>query len=448
MSTFTPSNGCCDNSNVDSVAIKQLQSQIDSLIAAVDNLNADLASHEQSLVSSVDTHGVNTKYGNVLGAISRLEATVDSLASTEYVDDSVAGLASTSYVDTAVAGKATSASVAELAGTVASNKDSVDGDIATLTDSIRQLQAAVATLQSYSDEINADFLRINKVILAVTKFVNYTDFTKIDPVGLVYTDVEGIRYYIFGKLSDDWTQSNYTPARGNLSKPATIYLKYQNTNGFDAVINAVCTETADGYAGSMTATVSKGSFTWEGLSFHLLESTSYDEGKHVIYTAFTCAQSLPEYIAGGLAENMIYAWGTDFVPLYNPTSVMPVEAIVCTAEIPYSSNAVTVMSDIVVNNITFTQLPTYEEGENSYPMISLKQLAEFLPIGLCMNMWLNPPSAVNIPAGWLACDGRTIANIDELTADEKATLSRMLGSTTLPVADNMIVLAYYPFARS
>jgi len=448
MSTFTPSNGCSEITGNNSVLIAQLERQVKDLQDSLNNVNATLSG--EIAATAADIESVEASLQNTINSIS---ATVTAITNTKQ-DKLTANVdyATPASVQNAVAPKADSTIVDTLSTRVTNNKTASDNQYQELLRLIGDLQERATELESYSEKLRLNnseyYLKLNEAILGLIKFVNYTDFTQIDPTQLVYTDVNGIRYYIFGQLSNDWQHSSYTPAKGNLSKAATIYLKYQNTRGFDAVINATCTETATGYAGSLNATVSKGRYTWDGLAFHLLESTTYDEGKRVIYLAFTCTNSLPEYVAGGLAESSIYVWGIDFIPIGDASSVMPVEAVIKTAEIPYASDSVTVMSDFVANTISFTQVPTLVEGEDSYIMISQKQLSALIPIGLCMNMWLNPPSAITIPEGWLACDGRNIADIKELSTVEKNILAQRIGSDKLPEADNMIILAYYPFARS
>lgn len=448
MSTFTPSNGCSESTGNNSVLIAQLEKQVKDLQDSLNNVNATLSGEIAATAADIDVVAADLQ-----NTINGIVATVTALTNTKQ-DKLTANVdyATPASVQNAVAPKADTSAVDTLSLRVTNNKTTSDSHYQELLHLIGDLQERATELESYSEKLRLNnseyYLKLNEAILGLIKFVNYTDFTQIDPTQLVYTDVNGIRYYIFGQLSNDWQHSNYTPVNGNLAKAATVYLKYQNTRGFDAVINATCTETATGYAGSITATVSKGRYTWDGLAFHLLESTTYNEGKRVIYLAFTCTNSLPEYVAGGLAESSIYVWGIDFIPIGDASSVMPVEAVIKTAEIPYASDSVTVMSDFVASSISFTQVPTLVEGNDSYIMISQKQLSALIPVGLCMNMWLNPPSAVTIPEGWLVCDGRNIADIKELSTAEKNILAQRIGSDKLPEADNMIILAYYPFARS
>lgn len=448
MSTFTPSNGCSESTGNNSVLIAQLEKQVKDLQDSLNNVNAALSGEIAAAAADIDVVAADLQ-----NTINGIVATVTALTNTKQ-DKLTANVdyATPASVQNAVAPKADTSTVDTLSLRVTNNKTTSDSHYQELLHLIGDLQERATELESYSEKLRLNnseyYLKLNEAILGLIKFVNYTDFTQIDPTQLVYTDVNGIRYYIFGQLSNDWQHSNYTPANGNLAKAATVYLKYQNTRGFDAVINATCTETATGYVGSITATVSKGRYTWDGLALHLLESTTYNEGKRVIYLAFTCTNSLPEYVAGGLAESSIYVWGIDFIPIGDASSVMPVEAVIKTAEIPYASDSVTVMSDFVASSISFTQVPTLVEGNDSYIMISQKQLSALIPVGLCMNMWLNPPAAVTIPEGWLACDGRNIADIKELSTVEKNILAQRIGSDKLPEADNMIILAYYPFARS
>lgn len=68
------------------------------------------------------------------------------------------------------------------------------------------------------------------------------------------------------------------------------------------------------------------------------------------------------------------------------------------------------------------------------------------PIGLIASWWIdaNP----DIPEGWYKCDGRRITDLSDMSATEKARLATVLGNEDrIPVADNMIILGYYPFAR-
>ena len=463
MSTFTPNNGYGEVGGNVAKDITELKAAVEALYTSVTTLNQELGAHTSQYVSNVDVHGVNSKFDNLLNTINidieRLSQRITSLGESKQDAFDLTEYAKTSQLNS----KANSSTVTALRETVEDNYTALHDIDESLASQITALQAAIATLSSYTTEMPLNnietFLKLNKVVLATAKLAKHADFTDIRPTHLVYTEFNGEKYYIIGRLSNDWSDSIYKPLGTNQSKPATIYLKYVNTNGFDAVINAVCSETdASGYTGSICATVTKGASTWRELAFHLLESTQAN-GKRDVYLAFSCLQSLPEYVQGDnivddgtsatLTHSTIFAWGIDFEPLYDtPGSLLlPAEDIVCTAIIPYESEAVTVMSDVVANNIKFTSLPTYEEDTNSYLMISSQQVEALFPVGLCMNMWLNPESAVTIPEGWLRCDGREIANISEMTTAEKQRLVTNLGSTTLPVADNMIVLAYYSFAR-
>lgn len=447
MSTFTPNNGCAESPVGYGVTVQQLKEQVQNLTSAVNNIAASMSESDTQ-----HDNRITELSAELSNHVSRINAAITTLTnSKQNTLEAGVDYATPVTVQSAVTNKADVAEVNTLQEQVASNTQTAIRNKAELLTLISSLQNTVSELTSYSERLHLnnveDYLKLNHAILGVYKAVNYVDFTKIDPTYLVYTDVGGIRYYIFGQLSDNWQHSDYVPAAGNRAKPATIYLKYQNTAGFDAVINAVCTETAHGYNGSITATVSKARYTWEGLAFHLLESTSFDNGRRVIYLAFTCTQSLPEHVAGGLARPAIYAWGTDFIPLKNGSSIMPIETVVKTAVIPFASDAVTVMSDIVINNMTFTQLPEYVEDEKRYILLSAKQLDTLMPVGICMNMWLEPRNHGAIPEGWHACDGMSINDITELTNAEKQHLTERLGSSTLPVADNMIVLCYYACAR-
>lgn len=78
--------------------------------------------------------------------------------------------------------------------------------------------------------------------------------------------------------------------------------------------------------------------------------------------------------------------------------------------------------------------------------ITVNAVKKTSPIGLIASWWVdaNP----NIPEGWYKCDGRRIIDLSDMSATEKARLATVLGNEDrIPVADNMIILGYYPFAR-
>jgi len=75
----------------------------------------------------------------------------------------------------------------------------------------------------------------------------------------------------------------------------------------------------------------------------------------------------------------------------------------------------------------------------------LESVKYSIPIGLITNYWLD--QSVAVPEGWCPCDGRSVRSISAMSREEQSRLINILHTAELPIADNMIILCYYPFAR-
>lgn len=450
MSTFT-NGSCCSGGGSSAIDIKiaSLIAQVSALNDALTTLSNTVNTHTASTVTSLDVHGVNTKYSDVLTSIVSINNSISNILSNK--QDNMTAVHTltedgTGYYNTP---KSIKDAIDAINTTVADKQDSLvafdnadnydswqnyhsdsfvtpAGIKEALDNQINLLATRLDTIDSYLSD-DGVITSLQHTLYALINVRQTIDFTNIDKTTAVPITIDGVKYYIFAELSNDWSQSSFAPADNNKMKAGTIYVKYQDTDGFDAVIDATVSRTSEGLSGALTATVSKAAGTWAGLSFSILGSTSAT-GTSVAYLAFTCDNTF----ASGTD---LYVWGIDYKPVTS-TSIQLSVALITTAEMSTDSAAATLMSDLVVSNMDFTERPTY----NGDALASVADMKGLLPLG-SMVMWWSEQVAV--PAGWSACDGKTVTQATQTTEQADALKVALGNSDNLPIADNTIMLCYY-----
>lgn len=507
MSTFTEFNGPQQGMPGPTL------SQLTALIEAYNKLSVQLQTHVEKSVSQVtDVHNVKTYVDSVKDAIT---ATY-----TAYINNIINGINDQiSIINSALDNRVSTLTFESAISTINShiadlqtlcNTFAVEDDVQDKLDRITATVEAVRhDLTSFTqmfdtledDELGLDEdLRVDGKVTAQLNVLNKVDFTSWAEFQAPYAGTGGLEagtqgVYVLGCLSENWDDDPNAPI-SNKYKPARIYVKYFNSEPFDAIIDVAVVQRDNTFAGSLTAKVAKVSGTWKDMAFHIVHGTG-TQGQDTVDKMYLCIS------AKGLAvsnENGTYSVtqatfkvaGENFCAvgqegyvrpngmLHNITTVkIGTEAASITAIDKFSANSFAVYAeslntlyDLAGNKIFDIQTLDVPEGtevvthrymfigNNNYDkvmfttrpylvtddgqgnvqeskLITAKEAINVtVPIG-GMIKWLGQTP----PEGYLLCDG------SQVLASEYPELANVLGSTglyvTLPNETYAIIRANY-----
>lgn len=500
MSTFTQFNGPQGSSGPST-------KDITALIDAYNQLSIKLTAHIEALAPTDSTvHGI---VNYVTDIKTQLETLIGAKAGNSDLKDvrTIAEAAATqSELNSAVqnlnnliAGKASVEDIESKADTT--DITAIKKDIETLTSTLNALDEA---WKAYSAHVTDSTIKLafNCAIESATfiigkiKAFKVIDFTKWAHFSAPFAGTGGISdtstngVFILGCLSLNWEEDQHAPDEEHSHKAARAYIKYVNSNPFDAICDMVVTKTDKGYVGLLTVHLAKKAGTWPGLAFHLLLGTN---SKHTecVYLAVS-AEGLSS-TSGDYSNTNFRACGENFLPVGEDGYVTPSGMLNGITSTVIGTNASSIISidkllpgqiwssnyfdadgysllkviskidpddkttyrqvfigNVNHNEITFVRRPSMiiedEDGEQKQEYFITKQdvINSVIPIGSIIR-WapVNENGKLkNIPAGYLACDGSQISNADY------PELCKLLGfdengMSTLPSEDHSIIKAVY-----
>lgn len=500
MSTFTQWNGpqCASGPST---------KDITDLINAYNNLSVKLTAHIEALApTDSSVHGIVnyvTDIRNELVALIGGKASNEALDSVRTTANSAATQASLNNainsMNTLIAGKASNEALNAKADKTTTT--ALANEIATLSTLVDNLRSAWSAFDSHYVDNTTELafncaIRSAEYIIGKIKAHKYVDFTRwsifsapFAGTGALYdTSTNGA--FILGCLSLNWEDDPNKPAEDYAHKAARAYVKYVNSNPFDAICDMTATKTDDGYVGSLTVHVTKKADTWEDLAFHLIVGTN-NEHEECVYLAVS-AKGLST-TSGDYSNTDFRACGINFLPVGEAGYVTPSGMLrgITTAYVGAEAESLvsvdklrltemrtdnyydgsgfnlfrvikTVDPDtgIITRQVLvgdehyadyiFKKRPSMilenEQGQEEYGYFITSQdiINMTMPLGAIIRWPLvNPDESLrDIPEGYLACDGTQISEIDY------PDLCALLGVdgngyATLPTENRSIIRATY-----
>ena len=376
MSAFTPWNGPQQYSGPSTKDITEL-------INAYNNLSRELAAHVNALApTDTSVHGIVnyvTDIKNELNALLAGKASVMALDEVRNTANAAATQSSLSQavssLNSLIAGKADS----ELLGT---KTDKVTTEA---------MQRAIETLSSLLDGLRAEWenldshLLINDTTIAVDCAIKTTqyiigklkayksiDFTKWAHFAAPFAgtgsleDTSNNGAFILGCMSLDWSDDPNAPAEAYAHKAARAYIKYVNSNPFDAICDMTATKTDEGYIGSLTVHVTKKANTWPDLAFHLIVGTNsaHEECVYLAVSSRGLASSSGDY-----SNTNFRACGENFIPVGEEGYVTPTGMLHGVTSAPIGTGTSSIVS---VDNIRLSSMNSdaYRDSEG-YNLLSV-----------------------------------------------------------------------------
>lgn len=500
MSAFTPFNGPQCNSGPSTRDITQL-------IEAYNQLSVKLNAHiEATAPTDSAVHGI-VNYVNSIR--TQLEAIIAVKAPTTALNE----------VRTIAENAATQSALSQAVNTLNSLiADKADANaLAAKTDKVttEAMQRAIETIAALLDDLRVEWenldshLLINDTTIAVDcaiksaayiigqlKVYKSIDFTKWAHFAAPFAgtgsleDTSNNGAFILGCMSLDWSDDPNAPAEAYAHKAARAYIKYVNSNPFDAICDMTATKTDEGYVGSLTVHVTKKADTWPDLAFHLIVGTNstHEECVYLAVSSRGLASSSGDY-----SNTNFRACGENFLPVgvegyITPTGMLHgvtsapvgtgVSSIVSIDNVRLSSmnsdayrdsqgyNLLSVVHSTdpdtgLPYNELFVGDPHYdayifrkrpamvlqdEHGQNvlGYFVTAQDIVNATLPIGAIIGWPLQNPdhSLRDIPEGFLdITNGGTINNTDYPVLAEMLGVDAH-GEAQLPVQTNSIIKAY------
>lgn len=438
-----------------STSIRTLQQQVDlligqvtTLISTTNDLGGNLANHiNANVVSGEDVHRVNDKYNSIFESLRSIQSAINNL---EYSKQN--NMVAAPYPSQAGEGyyftpATITAHLDEIFQSLNNKQDALQVDTVPTAGHGIGYYVTSAGVKTALDTLETELLEeAHKHVQVVWQVpANPYDRMTILYIGETFGNFVNGNTYCW---IDRWlnvSQVQYT----EVTIPAGKYVKVNNWY----VGGAPWTTTLDGV-------------------FQCLDST----GNTILYAALgrpsnlslypNVVYSLNDYIKVGYVRD----YGTQTL---RSTVIANISDGNITIRVPsYSlgikegtfdiNNQVTIIGETppkpVTNNkyvLKTTVTASQSESEPNYISYSwevdtsdtiIEAVYKTSPIGLIASWWIdaNP----NIPEGWYKCDGRRITDLSDMSATEKARLATVLGNEDrIPVADNMIILGYYPFAR-
>lgn len=204
----------------------------------------------------------------------------------------------------------------------------LEGDYASAAQDIKALKQMLDGLKhTVESSPDGDILMLESVLssakhlLGILHACNYIDFTKWARITVTQyagtgssedTGTEGL--YLLGRLSDRWDDDGIAPA----PKSCRAYIKYINSEPFDAVVDVTVTEGMPDRSAAIHALVSRKSTSyWKSLKFHVVHATASGKGAGGYYLAMSSvhANSHPASLSMYMAGINIIPLGMEGAPL-------------------------------------------------------------------------------------------------------------------------------------
>ncbi len=500
MSTFTQFNGPQGSSGPsakDTLA----------LIEAYNNLSMKLAAHIEAVSPSDTTvHGIASYVKDIK---SQLEALIGAKATTEAL---TAVKTTADAAATKVALNEAVAHMEELIAAKASNSALDEkADKTTTTALNNQITALVTVVDNFKAEYEAYAAHITDettllafdcaiktatYLIGKIKAFKVIDFTKWAHFSAPFAgtgslpDTSTNGAFIIGCLSLDWSDDEDAPAEEYAHKAARAYVKYVNSNPFDAICDMVVTKTDEGYVGSLTVHLAKKAGTWADLAFHLILGTN---SKHTECVYLAVSSKGLASTSSDFSNTNFRACGENFIPVGENGYVTPSGMLECitSAIIGTNADSITGVDNLRLNQlwtpnyldgdgynllrvvsavdpdndttyrqvfvgdakhdeITFIKRPSMivdtENGEQVQAyFITARDITNVtLPVGAIIR-WApvdDKGNLKNIPSGYLACDGSQVSNADYPELCELLGYDEY-GMSTLPNESHSIIKAVF-----
>ena len=500
MSTFTQWNG---PQGASGPSAKDML----ALVEAYNNLSTKLAAHIEA-VAPTDTaiHGIVSYVKDIK---TQLEALIGTKATTEALN-TVKTAADAAATKTAL--NEAVANIEELIAAKASNSALDEKADKTTTAALsNQITALITIVDNLKTDYESHIAHITDEVVLLAfdcaiktatyiigkiKASKVIDFTKWAHFSAPFagtgslSDTSTNGAFIIGCLSLDWSDDVNAPAEEYAHKAARAYVKYVNSNPFDAICDMVVTNTDEGYVGSLTVHLAKKAGTWKDLAFHLILGTNSKHTK-CVYLAVSSkglASTNADY-----SNTNFRACGENFIPVGEDGYITPSGMLegITSAVIGTNANSITGVDNLRINQlwsqnyfdgdgysllkvvstidpdddttyrqvfigdanhdeITFIKRPSMivetEEGEQvqAYFVTARDITNVTLPVGAIIR-WApvnDDGSLKNIPSGYLACDGSKISNIDYPELCELLGYDEY-GMSTLPDESHSIIKAVF-----
>lgn len=441
-----------------STSIRTLQQQVDlligqvtTLISTTNDLGGNLANHiNANVVSGEDVHRVNDKYNGIFESLRSIQSAINSL---EYSKQN--NMTAVSYPSNRGEGYYFTPD------TITTQLDSIFQSLSNKQDALQVdteptaghgigyyvTSAGIkAALDSIEEELLEEAYKHVQVVWEVptTQYYHKTILYLGPDTG---TFTKGNTYYWEPNTCYNVSQIQYT----EVTIPIGKYVKVNNWE-------------VTGYP-SVRTIIKSGMLIVEGGDGKLYVlpglPNSLSQTPNVIYNSYDYIKVgyVSDYGAQGSSLRSTVLVNTGYRDI---TIKVPSYSLGIKEGTFDTSNQVTIIGETpqkpVTNNkyvLKTTVTASQSESEPNYIAYSwevdtsdtiIEAVYKTSPIGLIASWWIdaNP----NIPEGWYKCDGRRITDLSDMSATEKARLVTVLGNEDrIPVADNMIILGYYPFAR-
>ena len=500
MSTFTQWNG---PQGASGPSAKDML----ALVEAYNNLSTKLAAHIEAVAPTDTTiHGIVSYVKDIK---AQLEAIIGTKATTEALDTvkTTADAAATKIalneavanIEELIAAKASNSALDEKADkTTAAALSNQITALITIVDNLKaDYESHIAHITDEVILLAFDCaIKTATYIIGKIKVFKVIDFTKWAHFSAPFagtgslSDTSTNGAFIIGCLSLDWSDDVNAPAEEYAHKAARAYVKYVNSNPFDAICDMVVTNTDEGYVGSLTVHLAKKAGTWKDLAFHLILGTNSKHTK-CVYLAVSSkglASTNADY-----SNTNFRACGENFIPVGEDGYITPSGMLegITSAVIGTNANSITGADNLRINQlwsqnyfdgegynllkvvstidpdndntyrqvfigdakhdeITFIKRPSMivetEEGKQvqAYFVTARDITNVTLPVGAIIR-WApvnDDGSLKNIPSGYLACDGSKVSNIDYPELCELLGYDEY-GMSTLPDESHSIIKAVF-----
>ena len=502
MSTFTQWNGPQGASGPSAKDITALIDAYNSMSSALQAHLAATAPTDSAVHGIVNyVNSIKTELQALLGAkaentaLSAVKETADAAATKQALLDAVQNM------EQLISAKADTKALAAKADTALT--DTMQKSIDTITEMLDKLQAEWDKFAAhYTDETTN--LAFSTIIKTTEYFigkahVHYViDFTKWSHFTAPYagtgtqdsSDTNGI--FILGCLSMDWADDDNAPEKEQSAKAARAYIKYVNTNPFDAIIDMSATKADGKFTGSLSVHISKKAGTWQNMKFHLVHGTD-SKGNEAVYLGVSSSKLAS---AGSDYSNVnFHVAGVNFLAPGQIGFVVPTGLLngITDAAIGAGADSAITFDDVTansfmsnnyqtleaknllhievlkdpdgigkdyeqlfignedLNDITFTTRPSMvvkdQEGNQheSYFVTSQDIKNCTIPVGTVFRWpFVDEVTGklVKVPKGFMACDGSQFNALDYPELAELCGADEF-GNATLPVEDHAIIKAYY-----
>ena len=502
MSTFTQWNGpqgAFGPSAKDITALIDAYNSMSSALQAHLAATAPTDSAVHGIVNYVNS--IKTELQALLGAkaenaaLTAVKETANAAATKQALLDAVQNM------EQLISAKADTKALAAKADTALTS--TMQKSIDTITEMLDKLQADWDKFVShYTDEVIS--LAFSTIIKTTEYFIGKAhihyviDFTKWSHFTAPYagtgtqdsSDTNGI--FILGCLSMDWADDDNAPEKEQSAKAARAYIKYVNTNPFDAIIDMSATKADGKFTGSLSVHISKKAGTWQNMKFHLVHGTD-SKGNEAVYLGVSSSKlasagsdysNVNFHVAG---VNFLAPGQTDFVVPTGLLNGITDAAVGAGADSAITFDDVTANSFMSnnyqtleaknllhievlkdpdgigkdyeqlfignkdLNDITFTTRPSMvvkdQEGNQheSYFVTSQDIKNCTIPVGTVFRWPFVDEitgKLVKVPKGFMACNGSQFNALDYPELAELCGADEF-GNATLPVEDHAIIKAYY-----